>query len=191
MSPRGEVLARIGGSEAGFRDLGHVAVDGSGATYVSEAGLNRLQKFSAEGARVAVWQLPKGAGEGEWYLPKSIALSGGNIVIEDWGNHRIVVQSSDGTRRLSFGDAKQLESTAGLCVDRDGNIYVADEKAHAVKKFDPQGKLLSVISNSTGNRLFNEGPSSIAVDANGDLYAADGLSVVKFSATGMLLQRWH
>ena len=92
---------------------------------------------------------------------------------------------------LRIGGPGRGQNDDGLCVDHEGNIYVAYWHLHVVRKFSAQGKLLSTVSNSGNNVLFSEGPTSIGVDAQGNLYAADGLSIVKFSAQGKLLARWR
>jgi sugar lactone lactonase YvrE len=81
--------------------------------------------------------------------------------------------------------------TAGLAVDGSGDIYVADIGLHRVQKFDPKGQWLAMIGNSHGNTVFNAGPGSVAVDSDGNLYSADGMSVVKYTANGTVLARWQ
>jgi len=196
LSPAGKLLMSIGKKAPLFHDLGHVAIDSSGYIYVSEGGQNRIQKFSPAGKRVAVWQRPKGSGPEEWNRPETItARSDGSLIVEDWGNRRIVILSVSGQTQFAFGGPGQglghFENSSGLCVDHEGNIYVPDLKLHRVQKFGPAGKLLSTVSNSGEDALFSEGPSGIAVDAQGNLYAPDGLSIVRFSAEGKLLGRWR
>jgi tripartite motif-containing protein 71 len=204
LSPTGKLLMSIGSKHPWFHDLGHVAVDSAGYIYVAEGGANRIQKFSSDGKRVAVWQRSKGSGSEQWNTPETIAVrSDGSLVVEDAGNHRIVVIST-GTGQTQFvfgGRGKgpgQFVEDEGLGVDHEGNIYVSDWTLHRVQKFDPQGKLLSTISNSGDNALFSQaGPAGVAVDANGNLYTVDGygivgrVSVVEFSQQGKLLARWR
>lgn len=192
LSPTGKLLMTIGGTTPLFHDLGHVAVDSAGYIYVSEGGQDRIQKFSSVGKKVTGWKGVMGSGAGAWKMPETIATrSDGSLVVEDWGNRRIVVLSSDGKTRFVFGGPSQFENSSGLCVDHEGNVYVSDEKLHRVDKFTSRGKLLSTISNSGGDVLFSEGPGSIATDAQDNLYASDGLSIVKFSPQGRLLARWR
>ncbi len=195
-SPAGKLLMSIGKTTPFFHDLGHVAIDSSGYIYVSEGGQNRIQKFSSGGKRVAVWQRSKGSGPGEWNMPETITTrSDGRLIVEDWGNRRIVVLLVSGQTQFAFGGPGKgpgrFENSSGLCVDQEGNIYVSDLKLHRVQKFDPNGNLLSTVSNSSDDALFSEGPGGIAVDVQGNLYAPDGLSIVKFSREGKLLVRWH
>jgi DNA-binding beta-propeller fold protein YncE len=196
LSPTGKVLMRVDGAGADFEDLGHVAVDSAGNIYVAEAARNLIQKFSPAGEQIAVWKKAKGAGPDEWNNPETIAVRPDNtVVVEDWGNHRVVVLSPLGKALFAFGEAGsgpgQFRSSAGLAVDRQGDIYVADDKLHRVQKFDASGRLLSIYSNDGSVRLFTEGPGAIAVDEKGNLYAPDGLTILKLSPQGGVLARWR
>lgn len=192
LSPEGNLLMTIGKNISLFHDLGHVAIDPAGYIYVAEGGQNRIQKFSPDGERVALWQHFKGKGQEEWNMPETIAVRpDGTLVVEDWGNRRIIVLSPDGKTQFTFGGPDQFGNSSGLCADREGNIFVSDQKLHRVQKFDARGKLLSTISNSSDNTLFSQGPGGIAADSEGNLYSPDGLSIVKFSPRGKLLARWR
>ena len=85
----------------------------------------------------------------------------------------------------------RLASISSACVDRESNIYVADYQSYRVQEFDWRGRLLATIGNSPGNILFEHAPNSLACGKDGDLYATDGLSVVKFSRAGRVLARWR
>jgi DNA-binding beta-propeller fold protein YncE len=198
ISPAGKVLGRIGGDEAGFEDLGHVVVDASGYIYVSEAGPNRIQKFSPSGKRVGVWKRAKGSGPEQWDGIETIAVRGdGTFVVEDWRNHRIVVLSASGQTLFSFGSAGdgpgQFATQAGLGVDSAGNIYAADWKLHRIQKFDPTGHLLFTFAADGSAALFREkwSPAGVSVDAHDNVFTVDGLTIVKLSPTGRLLERWR
>lgn len=189
----GTVAGSIG---SGFSDLGHVAVDSAGRIYVAQAGPNSIQVFSPNGELTATWHRERGAAAGQWGGPESIAAqSDGTLVVEDWRNRRIEILSPSGQTALTFGrkgsGPGEFTNTAGLYVDRDSNIYVADIALHRVQKFDARGNLLATIGNTPGHTLFETGPGAIAVDARGNLYAPDGSSIVKFSPDGTELSRWQ
>lgn len=196
LSPEGKVVGRINAAKGNFSDLGHVATDSAGNVYVAEASRNLIQKFSAAGERLALWGRPRGTGVNQWNLPETIAVRSDNsVVVEDWGNHRIVVLSPLGRTLFSFGEAGsgpgQFRSSAGLAVDHRGDIYVADDRLHRVQEFDPSGRLLGTFPKETGGSLFSKGPGAVAIDGEGNLYAPDGLSIVKISPEGRLLARWR
>lgn len=196
LSPQGTLLATIGADPGIYDEQSHVAVDRQGDIYFAQAQRNLIREFSPEGKLLARWQRAKGSGVDQWIHPEQVSLApDGNLVVQDWGNHRMLILSPSG-RTLSTFDATQgvplrLASISSACVDGKGNIYVADYQLYRVQEFDPRGNLLATIGNKPGNVLFEQAPNSLACAADGDLYATDGLSVIKFTREGKLLARWR
>ncbi len=118
-----------------------------------------------------------------------------NLYIADKGNHRIrkvtpdgIITTIAGTGTRGFnGDNRpaveaQLNFPCGLAVDRQNNLYIADQANQRVRKIDARGVITTVAGNgnntfagdngpATGASLYE--PSAVAVDANGNLYIAD------------------
>jgi tripartite motif-containing protein 71 len=194
IAPDGKLARPLGDGTVRFEDLGHVAIDGFGNIYVSEAGPNLILKFNAAGALIAQWRRAKGNGADAWSGPETIAVQpSGNVVVEDWANRRIVILSPNGTTVASFGkagrDHGQFLNSSGLAVDLQGNIYVADATLHRVQKFDPKGTFIDVVADE---RAFKAGgPTAVAIDAGGTLYSPDGKSIVKYTQNGDVLARWQ
>lgn len=196
LSPWGKVIRRIGSTPGTFGDLGHVAVLPNGYICVSESTSSAIQVLSPDGTRLARWTRHGGSGPDGWKYPESIAsLGDGSLVVEDWGHHRIDVVSPGGKVIHSFGKIGrgpgEFMNSAGIAVDRYENIYVADYYLRRIQEFDRTGKLLRVIENSSRQTIFKRRPGGVAVDAHGNLYSPDGLSVVKYSPDGRVLQRWQ
>lgn len=194
-SPTGKLLTTIRTDPETYDDQRHVATDGQGHIFVAEALENVIQEFSSDGKLMASWKHDKGAGLDQLDHPEQISVApDGDLVIQDWGNHRMVIISPSGQAVSAFDATKdvplRLASISAACVDREGNIYVADYQLYRVQEFDPQGHLLRTIGNTPGKTLFQTAPYSLAMDSHGDLYSADGLSVVKYSRGGRLLARW-
>ncbi len=93
-----------------------------------------------------------------------------------------------------FVTAARFNQPAGLDIDRQGNLYVADLNNHRIRKITPAGLVTTIAgtgvatgsidgaSGSPADDLGNGGPatsatlsspSDVAVDAAGDLYVAD------------------
>jgi len=104
----------------------------------------------------------------------------------------------------SFG-AGMFVFPHGICVDKDGNIWVTDgqgkdDKGHQVFKFSPEGKVLMTLGKAgvagDGPDTFNQ-PNDVAIAPNGDIFVADGhrpktgnARVVKFSKDGRFIKQW-
>src|SRR5207247_5924614 len=66
-----------------------VATDGSGNVYVTDARMNRIEKFDASGTFLAGWG-SQGSGDGQFAGPVGVATdASGNIYVADTGNNRI------------------------------------------------------------------------------------------------------
>ncbi|MGH8280556.1 MAG: NHL repeat-containing protein [Gammaproteobacteria bacterium] len=195
LTPEGKLLAPLP-ETFHHLDQGHVAVDGDGRIYVAEAEADLIQKFSSTGKRLASWHHGKGHGPDQWDHPEAISVApDGNLVVNEWGNHRVDILSPSGQMVRQFDATKNVPlkfaSISGSCVDHEGNIYVADYQLYRVQEFGSHGRLLATIGNTPGNILFERAPYSLACGNDGNLYSADGLSIVKYSRDGELLARWR
>lgn len=70
----------------------------------------------------------------------------------------------------------------GVAVDRQGNLYIADQDNHRVRKVTPDAKITTVVGNGTAGFAGDEGPASqaqlngvlgICLDRAGNLLIAD------------------
>src|SRR3989454_937028 len=62
---------------------------------------------------------------------------------------------------------------AGIALDSQGNVYVADHKNHRVQKFTPEGAFLMQFGHyGTGKGQLNR-PTDVAIDPDGDVYVCD------------------
>src|SRR5438067_13038455 len=67
----------------------------------------------------------------------------------------------------------QFDSPAGIALDSNGNILVADTGNGRIEKFSPTGSFLSVIaSKGSGYGQLAE-PNGIAGDQSGNIYVAE------------------
>jgi sugar lactone lactonase YvrE len=127
-------------------------------------------------------------------VPDDVAVdSQGNVYVSEGGSDRIRAISRDGeVTTLAGGDdgfvdgpgaQAQFDAPAGVAVDREGNVYVADWGNDRVRKISPNGTVSTLAGNGdegfadgtggpTGQAAFN-GPSAVAVDAQGNVYVAD------------------
>ena len=84
----------------------------------------------------------------------------------------------------------------GICVDRDGNVWVTDgQGSHQVFKFSPDGKLLMVLGKKGGGRDgdFFYQPNDVLVAPGGEIFVSEGHGgdvsrIVKLSKDGTLIK---
>lgn len=100
-----------------------------------------------------------------------------------------VAGSTDGA-----GTSALFNLPAGLALDATGNLFVADQGNHTIRKISPAGVVSTVagkagIKGSTDGSVFDalfNAPQSLAVDAQGNLFVSDtgNHTVRKISPTG-------
>jgi sugar lactone lactonase YvrE len=108
-----------------------------------------------------------------------------------------------GKFQVSFGGG-MFNFPHGLGVDREGNVWATDERGKNGKgavavKFSPDGKVLMTIGKAgmpgDGEDTL-DGPSDVAIGANGDIFIADGHGgntndrIVRFSKDGKFIKAW-
>src|SRR5262249_12866044 len=109
----------------------------------------------------------------------------------------------------SFGSGMFL-FPHGICVDKDGNVWITDGQAEnapgktpkgfQVIKFSPDGKVLMTLGKPGGDpndpASFYQ-PNDVAIAPNGDIFVAEGhtpnmgsVRIVKFSKDGKFIKAW-
>ncbi len=153
-----------------------LAVDGTGAVYVADAGNNRVRRISVDGVITTV----AGTGEagysgdgGPARAARFSAINGlavdttGNLYIADGGNHVVrkvtaadgVVSTVAGTGAIGYSDTNVPATRARLArpvdvdVDRAGNLYIADQAARRVVKVDLAGILTTIAGDGTDGTI--------------------------------------
>jgi sugar lactone lactonase YvrE len=164
-------------------DVVGIAADRTGNLYATTF-LSGVVRFDTNGKGTI---LTKGLGG----LP-GIATDGfGNVYIADTGRLRIVkvtaagdviVLAGSGTAGNAdgTGTAASFRGPTGLAVDSSGNVYVADQGNHLIRKITPTGIVTTVAGSGRpgsadgigGAASFNS-PAGVAIDYAGNLYVAD------------------
>lgn len=128
--------------------------------------------------------------------PTGLAVDAqGTVYITDQFNGRIRRVDRNGTITTYAGDGRStfagdggpagrasLNHPADIALDAAGNLYIADQKNHRIRRVSPDGIITTVAGTGTAGFSGDGGPaaqaalsrpSGVAVDAQGNLYIAD------------------
>ena len=164
-----------------------LTTDRLGNVYVADASTRSVSKFDSAGHPRLSFQLSQ--------RPSSIAVDlGGAIYVGSDKPPAVTIFFPDGEliRELRSGSARRLQKPAGVAVDEDGNIFVADAACECIQKLDPRGRSLKTWGQKgKGNSEF-DGVGGLAVGGDGNLYVLDAANhrVQKFSREGDFLAAW-
>ena len=200
------------GSAARFGDPWGVGIDPLGNVYVADRGNDAIRKITPQGLVSTLGSLAirEGSADGaaltaRFKDPRGVAVDRlGNVFVADNENHTIRRISASGEVSTFAGSAGVSDDTNGtgsaarfyypedVAVDANGNVYVADNLNHSIRKITPDG----IVSTYAGSGFSgsNDGvgtsarfsfPTGVAVDALGNVYVADegNESIRKISLT--------
>jgi sugar lactone lactonase YvrE len=186
------------GTSASFASPSGVAVDSSGNVYVADYYNHKIRKISPSGVVSTL------AGSGEYgstdgigtdasfAYPRGVAVDASeNVYVADTNNNKIrkitrtaVVSTLAGSGREGSTDGTASNATFflpdGIVVDASGNVYVAGNENHKIRKITPTG-VVSTLAGSgskgstdgTGAKASFRYPRGVAVDTIGNVYVAD------------------
>jgi hypothetical protein len=179
-----------------------IAVDAVGNLFIADGNCIRKVTADGVISTVAGSRIPGFSGDGglaasaKLSSPQGVAVDTvGNLFIADSANCRVrkvtptgVISTVAGGGTWGFrGDggpatSAQLDHPYGVAVDAAGNLFIADTDNNRIRKVTPAGMISTVAGNGFGGRggdghpatsaeLYS--PSSVAVDAAGNLFIAD------------------
>ena len=186
------------GSAARFHSPHGVAIDASNNIYVADNGNHSIRKITPTGevstlAGNGTVGFRDGLGNAARFdSPRGVAVdASNNVYVADFFNHRIrkitpagevTTLAGNGTEGFAdgIGTTAQFNRPKNVTLDALGNVYVADQYNHSIRKITPAGKVTTLAGNGTEGFADGEGtmakfywPCGITIDALNNIYVAD------------------
>jgi len=202
------------GVAARFNHPSGVTIDSAGTIYVGDSGNNTIRKITAAGVVTTLAGTPGSGGSidgtgaaARFRYPWGVAVdSAGNIYVADYSNHTVrkvtaagVVTTLAGTAsspagRDDLGAAARFHYPTGVAVDSAGNVYVADQFNHTIRKVTGAG-VVTTLAGITGTSGSTDGTGAaarflslngMAVDNANNIYVTDddNHTIRKITAAG-------
>lgn len=200
---------------------GGTAVDAAGNIYIADSGDNVIRKVTTDGVihRFAGTGVAGGPGAAVtaastplsvnlWH-PNGVAVDGaGNVFIADTYDNRVLEVATGGAVTVVAGTGKagytgdgtagasaRLSQPAGIAVDSDDNVYIADASNNVVRRVDAATGVITTVagdyaaavatSSCLGGYAGDGGPATsarlntpqgVALDGAGNLFIADSFN---------------
>ena len=184
-----------------------VAVDAAGNLYIADSGNQRIRRVDTAGiiTTVAGTGSANFSGDGgpataaRLNQPFAVALdSTGNLYVADQLNQRVrkvdtagIITTVAGNGSTLFGGdggaatGASLWEPSGVAVDAAGNLYIADNRHHRIRRVDGAGIIMTIAGNGVAGYSGDGGvataaslyfPVGVAIDSAGILYIGDRLN---------------
>ena len=188
------------GNPPSFNNPFGVAVDTSGNMFIADMGNNLIRKMTPDGVVTTL------AGSGNsgfadgtgrnasFYQPCDLAIdTSGNLFVVDTFNHCIrkivistgLVTTIAGNGVYGYVDGPGTNASfkypRGICIDRSGNLFIADTDSHRIRRIIISTGVVSTLAgsgtsgsaNGTGTSASFTSPFGVAIDVSGNLFVAD------------------
>lgn len=200
------------GADARFRDPSGIAIDGDGNLYIAD--VDTIRKVSPTGVVTTLAGMAgvEGDADGTGSEARFRGLAGvavdpyGNVYVSDGGNNTIRKVTPSGAVTTIAGAAgtwgtadgyrasARFFGPAGLALDVEGNLYVADQFNHTLRRITPSGQVTTVAGtpgvSCFESRTCGEGrfhlPWGVVIDGAGDVYVSDNTSIRKVTPAGVV-----
>lgn len=204
------------GSVALFAFPAGLAVDRGGNLYVADAENQTIRKIGPDGQVNTLAGLAGNVGSTDgpgssarFAFPEGVAVdASGNLYVAEFGNHTIrritpagLVSTLAGLAGSAgntdaTGSAARFNQPAGVAVDNNGNVYVADSGNSTIRKVTSGGQVSTLAglakaigsTDGAGSLARFSNPAAVAVDNVGNVYVADSgnNTIRKISPAGVV-----
>lgn len=111
------------------------------------------------------------------------------ILVYDADTLKLLRKMGTGGKHHALTTPGDFARPAGVAVDGEGNLYVADTLNNRIEIFDADGQFISTFGKEGDGPGYFARPKGVAIDSDGHIWVADGMQdrVQVFSKEGQLL----
>jgi sugar lactone lactonase YvrE len=192
------------GTTARFNYPYGLAVDSAGNVYVADSSNQTIRKITSAGVVTTLAGLAGSAGAADgtgsaarFSDPHGVTVDGvGNVFVADSANETIrqITSAADVSTLAGLagsstsigsadgvGSAARFNNPTGVAADGTGNLYVADNGNHTIRKITPDGAVTTLAglagvpgsADGVGTAARFNFPQGLAVDSQANVYVAD------------------
>ncbi|PIQ24247.1 hypothetical protein COW36_10530 [bacterium (Candidatus Blackallbacteria) CG17_big_fil_post_rev_8_21_14_2_50_48_46] len=117
-----------------------------------------------------------GAGKGQFYQPRGLAIHQGMIFVADTQNQRIQVFNKMGDWQYLIRSSSQqeyLKAPCNVAVSKQGLIYVVDSGTCRIAVFDTSGRFIKAFGSTGKAKGEFSNPYGVAISSKDEIYVAD------------------
>jgi sugar lactone lactonase YvrE len=201
------------------------AFDGHNIIAIDTANNNTITLLSGKDRPTLRETIDGAQGTNRYFKPEGIRYANSRLIVGENGGYNVREINtgsgfvttlagekvtgggtpSGGTPIATDGPAlsARFNSPKGVVADSKGNVYIADNKNHCIRKYDPTTNTVSTFAGSraggtdssaqglvdaTGTLAKFNGPYMITIDSNDNLYVADAgnYAIRKITPTGVV-----
>ena len=182
--------------QASFGVIQDIAVDGQGNVYLADLTNRKIRRVDTQGVVTTLASDTWVKIVDEEIHPNGIAINkSGEIFISDSGSSKIRKINRDqkvitfaGTGEFrDYGDGGPaiqagIRSPGGLAFNPDGELFIAEETSHRIRKINKEGNIIHVAGTGVAGFGGDGGPATqaqlkspyrMAIDKEGNLYFSD------------------
>eukprot|EP00397_Hematodinium_sp_SG-2012_P042608 GEMP01047171.1.p1 GENE.GEMP01047171.1~~GEMP01047171.1.p1 ORF type:complete len:450 (+),score=110.75 GEMP01047171.1:246-1595(+) len=176
----------------------YIAADSTGQVYIADETHHVVRRIDIDGSVTALGPHRSasstfGRNEDLFNEPMGIGIGPDDTVyVSEWRNNAIRCMSADGLEDTTIASSERLPFAAdtkresrfydphGCAVGPDGTVYVADMSNHRILRVSPHGTVTTIGGSGEAGHEDGHGcyaqfnyPTSVAVDANSNVFVAD------------------
>ena len=169
-----------------------IAVDDNGDVYVANHDSHHIQVLNKKGEEIRSIHMQETS-----FCPRGIAIHGSMLYVTDDVNNCVLKFTTTGEFISKMatedqGDTGLLCQPRGICLSRDGRIFVADLDKDRISVLESDGTLAYHITGSASNGSALSRPWGVALDPKGNLHVTNcgSTNVVIFTQEGKYVSQY-